>query len=33
MDRLVSEQDKSEFFNHVVCIRNEFLKEDITERV
>jgi len=33
VDRLVGEQDKSEIFNHVVCIRNEFSKEDVTERV
>jgi hypothetical protein len=32
VDRLVGERDESEFFNRVVCIRNEFSKEDITER-
>ena len=31
--RLVGERDKSEFFNHVVYNRNEFSKEDLTERV
>ena len=33
VDRLVGERDKSEIFNHVVCIRNEFSKEDVTKRV
>jgi len=33
MDRLVGDQDRSEIFNRVVCIRNEFSKEDINERV
>ena len=31
MDRFVCERDESEFFNRVVCIRNEFSKEDITK--
>jgi len=33
VDRLVGERDKSEFFNRVVGIRDEFSKEDVTERV
>lgn len=33
MGRLVCERDNSQFFNRVVCIRNEFSKEDITKDV
>ena len=33
MDRLVSERDESQLFNRVVCIRNEFSKENITKEV
>ena len=33
MDRLVCERDESQFFNRVVCIRDEFSKEDITKEV
>lgn len=33
MDCLVCERDESQFFNRVVCIRNEFSKEDITKEV
>jgi hypothetical protein len=33
MDRLVCERDESQFFNRVICIRNEFSKEDITKKV
>jgi len=33
VDRLVDERDKWEFLNLVVCIRNEFSKEDVTGRV
>ena len=33
MDRFVCERDEAQFFNRVVCIRNEFSKEDITKEV
>ena len=33
VDRLVRERDEAEFFNRVVCIRDEFSKEYITEEV
>lgn len=33
MDCLVCERDESQFFNRVVCIRNELSKEDITKEV
>jgi len=33
VDCLVGERDESQLFNGVVCIRNEFSKENITENV